>query len=357
MLSQVYVRGKNYQEALQKLNALVARTNDASAYLQIGGIHEQLKEYDAARDAYEKVLTINPNSIPALNNLSYMYAVRFDKIDRAYELAQRAHELRPYDPNVIDTLGWVLFKKGDYPGALLLLEDSAEKSPGDAEIQFHLGMTHYMMDEEDSARVALQRAVASKQDYANKDGSPERAWPRSIWTPPRPGLSALSELEKALKQYPDDPVILNRIGVLQEKAGDVEKAAATYEAALKKNPDAVPILAKLARLYMYRLNQPDKALKLATAAHELAPDNASVSAILGHLVYRSGDYVRALGLLESASDQLPNQPELLYDLAWAYYSVGRVADAVTDDAKSAANRRQVPWQRGCKTIRGAGGCF
>jgi len=149
LLAQVYVTADKYPEALQKLNDLVGRTNDAPAYLQIGAIHEKLKHYDQARDAYEKVLAVNSNSTPALNNLAYIYAVQLNKIDRAYELAQRARELLPYNPNVGDTLGWVLFKKGDYPRALSVLEDSAEKSPADAEIQFHLGMTHYTMDEED----------------------------------------------------------------------------------------------------------------------------------------------------------------------------------------------------------------
>ena len=131
LLAKVYVHSNKNQEALQKLNALVDRTNDAAAYLQIGAIHEQQKEFEAARDAYEKVLTINSNSSPALNDLAYIYsAVQLNKIDRAYELAQRARELQPQNPSVGDTLGWILLQKGDYAHALVLLEDSAEKRPG-----------------------------------------------------------------------------------------------------------------------------------------------------------------------------------------------------------------------------------
>lgn len=329
LLAQVYVNGTNYQQALQKLNALVARTNDAPAYLQIGAIHEVLKDYDKARQAYEKVLAVNPNSIPALNNLSYIYAVRLPDIDRAYNLAQKARDLLPYDPNVQDTLGWVLFEKGDYPRALALLEDSAERSPADAEIQFHLGMTHYMMDEEDAARAALQKALATKQDYVNKDQAKSALAVLEMKTAGA-DASVLAQLEKALQAHPKDPVILNRIGTLQERAGLAEKAAGTYETALKQNPDAVHIMAKLARLYAARLNQPDKALALATDAHKLAPDSADVNGVLGRLVFRNGsDYLWAVTLLENAVDRVPDQPELLYDLAWAYYGVGRIADAQT----------------------------
>jgi len=52
-----------------------------------------------------------------------------------------------------------------------------------------------------------------------------------------------------------------------------------------------------------------------------------VSGILGHLVYHQGDYAWALSLLQSAAERLSNQPELLYDLAWANYATGRAAEA------------------------------
>jgi Flp pilus assembly protein TadD len=207
-----------------------------------------------------------------------------------------------------------------------LLQDSADRSPGDAEVQFHLGMTHYMMDEEDSARVALQRAVVPHQEYINKEEA-RKALAILEMDISKQGASALAGLEKALQDHPNDPVILNRIGALQEQGGAVEKAAATYEAALKQNPDAAHIMARLARLYSSQLNKPEKALSLANDAHKLAPDSAEVNGVLGRLVFRSGDYTWALSLLENAVDRLPKQPELLYDLAWAYYGVGRLADA------------------------------
>jgi tetratricopeptide (TPR) repeat protein len=333
LLAQVYVLGTNYQPALQKLNALVARTNDMAAYLQIGAIQERLSNYVASCAAYEKVLPINPKSIPALNNLAYIYAVRLNKVDEAYGLAQKARALLPYDPQVEDTLGWILFKKGDYPRALTMLADSAEKTGGDAEVEFHLGMTHYMMDEEESARVALQRATAPLQDYADKAEARNALAVLNMDTA-KAGASALTTLEKALQDHPNDPVILNHIGMLQEQEGAMEKAAATYETALKKNPDAVHIMAKLARLYESRLNQPEKALNLANEAHKLAPDSAEVNGVLGRLVFRNGDFGWAVSLLENASDRISNQPELLYDLAWAYYGVGRIADAETTMQKA-----------------------
>jgi len=337
LLAQTYVRSGKNDEALQKLNALVKRTNDPTAYLEIAAIHEQLKQYATACDSYEKVLSINSNSAPALNNLSYLYAAELNKIDLAYPLAQRARVLLPNDANVGDTLGWILFKKGDYSHAVALLEESADRSPADGEVQYHLGMAHYMLDEEDSARLALQRAVASRDDYVGKNEATNRLAVLNMDTATT-NSSVLSWLEKTLHDRPNDPVVLYRIGAFQEHTGAVEKAATTYEKALKLNSEDVPVMVKLARIYALRLNQPDEALRLATAAHKLAPDNADAAAILGHLAYRNShsneESVWALSLLESAADRLSDQPDLLYDLAWAYYSVGRIADAETTMQKA-----------------------
>ncbi|MGP8201755.1 MAG: tetratricopeptide repeat protein [Limisphaerales bacterium] len=335
-LAEVYCATGKYEEALQKLNAFVSRTNEMTALLEIGAIHERLKQFEAACEAYEKALSIRSNSVPALNNLAYIYAMRLNKIDKAYELAQRARNLAPNNPNVGDTLGWILLKKGDYSHALAMFQDSAEKAPADAEIRSHLGMTYYAMDEEESARAVLQQAVTSPQDYPGKDEARNRLAALNVDTA-GPAGTVLAGLEKALQDHPGDPVILKRIGMVQERQGAVEKAAETYESALKQNPEAVPIMAKLARLYATRLNQPEKALSLATTAHKLAPENADVSAILGRLVYHNGDYVWALSLLESAAERQPNQPELLYDLAWAYYAVGRVPEAQTAMQKALRN--------------------
>ena len=73
-----------------------------------------------ARDAYERLLSINPNSISALNNLAYLYADRLNDLDKAYDLARKARDLQGNDPAIADTFGWVLSKRGEYQQALAM---------------------------------------------------------------------------------------------------------------------------------------------------------------------------------------------------------------------------------------------
>src|SRR5207247_4592201 len=109
--------------------------------------------------AYEKLLAINAKFGPAVNNLAYLYSEQFNDLQKAFDMARRARELSPFDPNATDTLGWILFKRQQYPWALSLLQESADKLRDQPEVLYHLGMARYVMGHEQAARTAFERAL------------------------------------------------------------------------------------------------------------------------------------------------------------------------------------------------------
>ncbi len=241
-------------------------------------------------------------------------------------MARRARDLRPYDPATADTLGWVLWQKHQYPQALSLLQESADKLPANPEIQFHLGMTHYMLGEEDTARVALQRSLQTEREFPGKDEASNCLSLLAIdsWTA---GPEVRASLESRVSKHSEDPIASLRLGTCYEREGSVEKATTAYQTVLKINSNNVRALVSLARVYSTRLQQKAKAFELAKAAHTLAPDDPDISHLLGRLAYETGDHQWALSLLEETARKQPGQREVLYDLALARYSVGHVLDA------------------------------
>src|SRR5262249_4924099 len=106
LLAQLYVASNRREEAIAKLTAFAENNKSAQAapaLMQLGMINEQLKNFAAARDAYEKLLTVAPNSPLALNNLAVLYSERFGELDKAYDLAKRANEAAPNEPHLADT--------------------------------------------------------------------------------------------------------------------------------------------------------------------------------------------------------------------------------------------------------------
>src|SRR5262249_15990753 len=77
LLGKVYVGSNRQQEAIAKLSAFVEKNKTvqaAPAMVQLAMIQEQLKNFAAARDTYENILTVAPNSPLALNNLAVLYS-------------------------------------------------------------------------------------------------------------------------------------------------------------------------------------------------------------------------------------------------------------------------------------------
>ena len=327
LLVPTFSRTNKPQDVLNEMTSILTRNpNDQRALLISGLIYSAMKDYNKARDSYEKLLTVNANSVPTLNNLAYIYAEKLNDLNRAAELAQKARSLVPSSAAVTDTLGWILYKQNNYQQAANLLAESSAKDPDNAEMQFHLGMADYMMGRTDAARAALQKAVASRQDFTGKEEARTRL--SLLAASPAQGQSlSPAQLEQVLQRQPGDPVALMSLGETYEREGAAVKAADAYERALKSNPKLPAPAMKLAQLNAGPLKNPAKALDYAKKARELAPSDPHVAATLGGVAYQTGNFQWAYSLLQDAARQLGDDPEALDRFAWAAYSLGKVAEA------------------------------
>ncbi len=327
LLVQAYFATNKLPQAVSELQAeLAKKPNDTTALMTLALAYERLKDFPKARDTYERLLLIEPNLVSALNNLAYLYTEQFNDLNKAYDLARKARDLRSNDPSIGDTLGWVLYKRGEYQQALTVLQESVEKAADVPEIQYHLGMTAYMMGQTDIARAALQKAATAAKDFPSKDESKRRLALLDGGSGPSQELS-ISQLEGMTKDQPNDVISQTRLGEAYEKEGASEKAAAAFEQALKLNPKLITALTKLAQLYAGPLRNQEKALAYAKKAREIAPTDPQVAGILGKIAYDSGNFTWSYSLLQEAARQRENDPLTLHDLAWAAYSVGKVKEA------------------------------
>jgi tetratricopeptide (TPR) repeat protein len=231
----------------------------------------------------------------------------------------------PQDTNAADTLGWILSRQHQYPQALTLLQENAEKRPTDALLQFHLGMTLYMMGEEGPARLALQRAIKIDNDFPGSDEA-RRGLAILDVDVNAPGPDVRMGLEKTVAQRPDDPIALDRLATVYALGGAPEKAFDAYAIALRANPTNAAAMLGLARLYDGK-GDTARALDMARNARKLSPNDPAVAHELGRLAYQTGDYPWATSLLQEAASEQPDMTDVQFDFAKAAYSVGRIADA------------------------------
>src|SRR5262245_7047173 len=320
LLAQLYVASNRQQEAIAKLSAFVDKNKTSQtvpAMMQLAMIQEQLKNFAAARDTYETLLTVAPNSALALNNLAALYSERLGQFDKAYDLATKAREAVPNEPHIADTLGWILFRRGEYGNALRLLQESANKLPDQPEVQLHLGMARYMMGEEGPARVALKKSADASADFPGKDEARQRLAVLAI-NPGTTSASARTELENYLKRSPNDPVMLVRLAQIQERDGAADQALKTYQKAVAENPLFAPAMRRFALLYLQRSTDDPKAYEQVTKALQAYPDDPDIAKALGILSYRRSYYPQSVELLKGAARTLKDDAELFYYLGEDY---------------------------------------
>jgi tetratricopeptide (TPR) repeat protein len=343
LLLSVYLAADDFPAALNELEAALKKNPKNQNALTLAAlVYEKSKEYAKARDAYERLLALHPDYVPALNNLACLYSEHLNEPDKAFELAQKARTLQSSNPTVTDTLGWILYKRGNYREALPLLQESAAKLTDNPEIQYHFGMASYMMGQVADAQRSLLLASQAKADFPGKAEAQKRLALIDKNGSSNPTASSIEELESLVAQQPADVVALARLGKAYEEKGLSEKAAAAYERALTANPQLLTSTLQLAKLYAGPLHAPEKAFALAKKARQLAPSDPEASLLVAQLAYDTGNYTWAHDLLRDVVRQRPEDAAALFSLAWSAYAVGNVDEARGDMQKVVESKPPSP---------------
>jgi tetratricopeptide (TPR) repeat protein len=167
MLGQLYLSQEKLELALKEFEALSTRQAKPVASLtMIGMILEQQGKVDAAIKRYEDVLAIDSRAGTAANNLAWILADRSFDLDRALQLAQTALDVAPETPQIIDTLGWVYYKRNQPERAIPLFQRCINKAPTVAEYHYHLGLARLKTGAAADGRASLQYALDLKPSPA-----------------------------------------------------------------------------------------------------------------------------------------------------------------------------------------------
>jgi len=119
---------------------------------------DKLGRFDEMERLLRQVIERQPDFHHAYNALGYSLADRGLRLTEAKALIEKALSYAPNDPFIIDSLGWVHFRQGEYTQALQLLESAFARRP-DAEIAAHLGEVLWMLQQPERARTIWQQGL------------------------------------------------------------------------------------------------------------------------------------------------------------------------------------------------------
>jgi tetratricopeptide (TPR) repeat protein len=162
--------------AAEWLARLQAQEGDlASASHSVANVHEfspmiagveaeQQHDLNAAADSYDKAVRSGDPTGVAANNLAWILAQQNRELDRALGLANKARELQPDNPAVLDTVGFVHLARREYTDAITVLEHAQEiasfKGYSDqavlSEVRHHLSVAYLRTGQTERAQL-MQR--------------------------------------------------------------------------------------------------------------------------------------------------------------------------------------------------------
>ncbi|MCL5042532.1 MAG: tetratricopeptide repeat protein, partial [Gammaproteobacteria bacterium] len=152
------------QRAMQRTQQALAEFSDDTNLLYVRALlHDQLGQPLQSEQDLRQILEREPDNAMAMNALGYTLADRNERLDEALELIEHAHALKPDDPAIIDSLGWVHYRLGNLERALEYLQQAWAAFP-DQEVAAHLGEVLWQLGRRDEARAVWKQSLDQDPD-------------------------------------------------------------------------------------------------------------------------------------------------------------------------------------------------
>lgn len=155
---------KAYDRARKVLDERVRVEPDNADWIyELAMLDEREKRYDSMEHGLRKVIAMQPDQKQGYNALGYSLADRNERLAEARKLLERASELGPDDPYIMDSLGWVKYRQGELQPAAELLRTAYSKAP-EAEIGAHLGEVLWQLGQHEEARRTWTEAAKAEPE-------------------------------------------------------------------------------------------------------------------------------------------------------------------------------------------------
>lgn len=151
-----------YQQALDSMK----QVNQSSwpIYYAMAISYDRLNQKDKSEANLQKALELSNRDPNVLNYLGYSWLVGGKNPDDAVAMILEAYRQYPYDGHILDSLGWVYFKLGQYAKAIDFLEQASALNSGNAVISEHLGDAYWFGGRKNEAIFQWRHALVFKED-------------------------------------------------------------------------------------------------------------------------------------------------------------------------------------------------
>lgn len=308
------------------LNDAVALANDfprqPAALEVLGRVQIANENKDAAVNAFRDLVKLVPDQMLAYRLLASAYLENDDQ-DGARSTLRQALDVDGDKADVLSALIRLEAGANNYGQALRYAERMRAEYPDRTLGQVAMGDIYMGMEDFPRAVTAYEAAIKQERNQANvmklqaaHSARGDRAKAEAV-------------MRDWIKDNPEDNVVHLTLATHLLQSGDLKRAAAEHERLLEKVGDNGAVLNNLA--WIYQQLDDKRMVEVAERAYAKNPDSPQIGDTLGWiLVSEDVDVKRGLLLLQQASQQLPEDGDIRYHLAYALERNGRKDAAVRE---------------------------
>lgn len=155
-----------YTEILEQIKD--EKQNLWALYYARGTSFERMNQWDKAEADLQKALELEPNQPFVLNYLGYSWVDKGINLEDALVMLHKAVEIEPDNGYIVDSLGWAYYKMEKYEEAVKYLEQAVSLNPSDPLINDHLGDAYLKAGRVNEAKFQWNRALSFDPEDKDK---------------------------------------------------------------------------------------------------------------------------------------------------------------------------------------------
>ncbi len=156
---ELHRQQNNMAEAMKVANlGLTMFKGDTNLLYSRAMLHGELDDLASLEQDLNQILEAEPNNPDALNALGYSWADNDMNLDLAYEYIMQAHAIKPNDKAILDSVGWIYYKKGNLSKAEKYLRMAIDGNTRDSESYIHLIEVLQQLGDQSAANTVIQLA-------------------------------------------------------------------------------------------------------------------------------------------------------------------------------------------------------
>jgi tetratricopeptide (TPR) repeat protein len=343
----------------------LADPENPESFLRMARVLLAEGDLEGAQSEIDEVLMRDPKHVSALLVKTDVLAAAKD-MDALRKTIEQLKAAAPDNPEGFFRMGRLLRSQGDVAGALREYERGygLARNVGKHLMLNEVVATQLSAGQHDQALARVQAVLREEPDHPTAHGllgnvqtvrqdlaSAEAAYARQVEL--MPGVAthysrlaavrgmrgddagAIAAFQQGLEAIGDDVRLLVGLASFQERQGDMDAAIDTYERTLKLQANNALAVNNLAVLLAEHRQDPESLARARELAAKLREVESPVfQDTIGWVHYRSGDYARAVEILEEVVESEPEVAVFHYHLGMAYAGAGDKQQARTHLAKA-----------------------